>query len=96
LAYRYCSGFVHTTFFTVEQLERIDATTGKGLAPFTMIANVTNVFLLLLIRDYTKAFPDLASVLSVNLSARISDSEEFAKKTTADWISAVQANRSSQ
>jgi hypothetical protein len=85
LAYRYCSAFVHTTFFTVEQLERINAQTGEGLAPFNMVATITNVFLLLITRDYVKVFPELAGKVTPQLKQQISDTEEFVKMTTADW-----------
>jgi hypothetical protein len=85
LAYRYCSSFVHTTFFTVEQLERIDAPSGEGLAPFKMIPDLTNVFLHLVIRDYVKVFPELAGNVTPQVQQQIFDAEKFVKMTTADW-----------
>jgi hypothetical protein len=94
MAYRYCSSFVHTTFFTVEQLERIDASTGEGLAPFAMIAQITTVVLLLLIRDYARVFPHVASSISAELQNRIRDAEDFAQKDKSDWIKASQESTS--
>jgi hypothetical protein len=91
LAYRYCSSFVHTTFFTVEQLERINARTREGLAPFAMIAKTTNIFLLLAARDYTKVFPAAAAAITADLAQRFSNTEAFAKMTSSDWITASQA-----
>jgi hypothetical protein len=94
LVYRYCSAFVHTTFFTVEQLEQINAQTGEGLAPFSMIAAITNVFLLLIIRDYVMVFPELAGNVTPQLQQQISDAEKFVKMTTADWAGFTKAQAS--
>jgi hypothetical protein len=55
-----------------------------------MIAQITTVLLLLLIRDYVKVFPELVSSLSEDLQNRISDAESFVQKHRSDWIKASQ------